>query len=451
MAEHDPIGHEPPGTVESRSAGRRIGSALGIVRQPMYANAYALVANQVQSAALGLVYWSLASHLYGLSAYGTSSATISIVLLISAMAQLGLGPGMTRFMPRAGEQTRRLILLGYATVVVTAAVLGVVFVALGPVFGIQHLLGRGWFDWIWVPMAAAFWSVFQLQDKVLIGLMQAKWVLIENTIFNVMKLALLVALVRVVGQHGIVSSWFLPAPVVVVLVTWLVFGVYTRPERISRPAEGQSPPTLREVATTSGGDHIGLLASEAAVRLLPVVIVATLGAEANGRFYSAWLIATTLGLIAGSMTDSFTAQAAADREQIARYSRNIMAHMAAIMIPAAAVLSLGAPFILGIFGKGFSRDASALLRLLCLSSPLILFNSWYLSCARILGRVRQMIWVQVIGAVLLLGVGYALLRPFGIEGVGVAWLLSQTVLAVIGLVDARGIFFPRPVPGKVST
>ena len=426
----------------------RFDSLVRMARTPLYANAYALVANQVFSAGLGMLYWVLAARLYSASTYGASSAVISTLLLISGIAQLGLGAGLNRFLPRAGTGTRRLILLSYAAVIATSVVLSLAFVALGGALGLKSVLGDGPLLALWAVLAAVAWSIFRLQDAVLVGLRQAKWVFIENTIYNLAKILFLWAGVEFLAKAGIVGSWFLPTPIVIALVTWLVFGVYTRPSRIdSAPADAQ-PLTLREVAATSGGDHVGSLVAEAASRLLPVIVVAVLGAATTAYFFTAWLVATTLGLVAGSMTDSFTAEAAGDRANVRRYSHDILRHMAVVTISAAVVLAIGAPLILSLFGKNYAAQGTTLLRWLCLSSPLIVFNNWYLSYARLMGRIRQVVWLQSIGAVLLLGLSYLLLHSIGITGVAFAWIASEAVTAAWGLYDSRDVFFgPRPAIG----
>ena len=407
----------------------------------MYANAYALVANQVFSAGLGLLYWMLAARLYGVDTVGASSAVISTLLLISGIAQLGLGGGMTRFLPRAGTRTRRFIVLSYAAVVATSVLLSIVFVVLGGALGLRGVLGEGPLLGVWAVLAAILWSIFRLQDAVLKGLRQAKWVLIENMLYNVAKIVLLVLGARYLANAGIVGSWFLPTPIVIVLVTWLIFGLFTRADRIEPAPVGGQRLTMREIATSSGGDHIGSLVAEAASRLLPLLIVAVLGAAANAYFYQAWLVATTLALFASGMTDSFTAEAAADRPRIGRYSRGILRHMAVLIIPASAILAIGAPLILTLFGRSYAAEGTTLLRWLCLSSPLIIFNNWYLAYARVVGRITQVVLLQALGAALLLGLSYLFLQPLGITGVGIAWMLSQAATAIVGLIDSHSVLF----------
>jgi O-antigen/teichoic acid export membrane protein len=390
-----------------------------------------------------MLYWVLAARLYGETLVGNSSAVISAVLLITAISMLGLGGGMNRFVPRAGEHTRRLVLTAYAVVIAMSIALSVGFLLLVDVFGMRKLVGDGTLAWLGIISATMLWSIFRLQDQVLIGLRQAIWVLIENSIFNVAKIVVLVAGAGWLGQAIVTGSYFGPTAIAIALVTWLIFGVYTRPERL-KPAPADLPAlTIREVALTSMGDHIGSLSAEAASRLLPLLIVAILGAAPTAHFSMAWLIASMLSLVAGAMTDSFTTEAARDRAHIGKHSRDIMKYMAAIVIPAAVIMAVGAPLLLWLFGRNYAEQGTALLRWLALPAPLVVFNTWYLAFARVMGRIRQVIWFQVTGAVTLLGVSFLLLRPLGIVATGIAWLASQIVLAVIAIADSRSILFSK--------
>ena len=408
-------------------------------RIPLYANANALVANQASSAVLGLIYWMLAAHLYHVDTVGASSAVISTLLLLSAIAQLGLGTGMVRFLPRAGTDTRRLILLSYGAVILTSAVFALGFALLGGALELKGVMGRGLLQGTFAVLATVSWSVFYLQDAVLKGLRRAKWVFIDNLLYNLAKIATLVIGATYLARAGIVGSWFLPTPIMIALIGWMIFGVFTRPENIVPAPAGGIRLTLREVATSAGGDHVGSLVAEAAVRLLPLLVVAVLGVAENAYFYQAWLVATPIALFASSMADSFSAEAATNRPSIGRYSRDILRHMALLILPVAAILAIGAPLVLTLFGKTYAAEGTVLLRWLCLSSPLVIFNAWYLAYLRVMGRIKRVVWVQVLAALVLIALSYLLVHPLGVAGVGIAWLVSQTAQAIFGLADARGV------------
>ena len=417
----------------------RLQALLEASRNPLYANANALVANQASSAVLGLIYWMLAARLYHVDTVGASSAVISTLLLLSAVAQLGLGTGMMRFLPRAGTDTRRLILLSYGAVILTSGVLALGFALLGGALEFKGVMGRGPLLAVFAILATMSWSIFYLQDAVLKGLRRAKWVFIDNLLYNLAKIATLVFGARYMVHAGIVESWFLPTPIMIVLIGWMIFGVFTRPENIVPSPVGGERLTLREVATSAGGDHVGSLVAEAAVRLLPLLVLAVLGVAENAYFYQAWLVATPIALFASSMADSFSAEAATDRPSIGRYSRDILRHMALLILPVAALLAVAAPLVLTLFGRTYAAEGTVLLRWLCLSSPLVIFNAWYLAYLRVTGRIKRVVWLQVLAAAVLIALSYLLIHPLGVAGVGIAWLISQAAEAIFGLADARGV------------
>ena len=419
----------------------RLDEFVRLARTPLYANAHALVLNQIQSAGFGFIYWFLAGRLYPSAVVGAGSAVISALLLISGVAQLGFGNGMTRFLPRAGLQTRRIIIVAYAAVTAMSVVLALIFVAAGKSLGLQAMLGSGPLVLVWTALAAVLWSIFRLQDAVLVGLRESVWVLVENTIFNIAKIVLLVVGVGLLGNAGVVGSWFLPTPIVIVLCTWLIFGVYTRSSRMRPAPEEAEALTIREVAWSSGGDHVGSLFAEAASRLLPLVIIGILGGSATAYFTTAWLVATTLQLLAGGITDSFTAEAAADCANIARYSRDALRYMAVLIAPAALVLGIGAPLLFAILPAEYGHQGASLLRWLCLASPLVVFNTWYLAYARVIGQIGRVVSLEVIGAALMLGILIVTLRPLGINAVALAWAISQAVITIAGVTGSRHVLF----------
>ncbi len=402
--------------------------------KPLFTNAYLLVANQLSSAALGFLYWVLAARLYPVEVVGASSAVISTLLLIAALSQLGLKSGMTRFIPRAGGRVRVIVLSAYAVTAAAAALLTLAAFAAANAVGLRSTPAFGTYSPALVVLATVFWAIFYLQDGVLIGLKRPAWVLAENLGFNVAKIVLLVLGVRLLADAGIVGSWFLPAPLAVLAVSVLAFA---RLRGAARPIAGQDAPvTLREVVASVTADHAGSIAAEASVRLLPLLVVASLGRAANAYFYQAWLIANTLTLVASGMTSSFAAEAAGDRGRTAEHGREILRHMALLIVPAAAVLAIAAPQVLALFGVQYARAGAPVLRWLAVAAIPVTFNTWYISFSLVRGRPRRALGVQVLGAALLAGLAYPALRAFGVTGVALAWLAAQTAVAAVAALDA---------------
>ncbi|MGV8084340.1 MAG: phosphotransferase [Coriobacteriia bacterium] len=405
----------------------------------MERNAYALVAHQLLSASLGLVYWLLAARLYSATVVGASSAFISALLLVSSISQVGLAGGMARFVPRAGRHARRLVSSAYVVAIVASVIGGIVFLVLHSMFDFGDVLLGGLIQPWWVVLAVIGWTVFYLQDGVLIGTHQAVWVLAENFVYNFLKIAILVAGASMLGQAGIIGSWFLPVPVAIVLVTWLVFGRFLRPHDEAGDAPPEIRVTLREFAFSVSGDHVGTMASEATVRLLPAFVVATMGAAENAYFYQAWMVTNVLGLIASGMTNSFTAETAAAPGKAGENSRKILKRIAELVVPATVLVGVGAPLILGVFGPAYAREGSTLLRWLALATLPFIFNTWYLAYLRVVRRIRGVVVIQVSSSALMIALTFLGLNTMGIAGVGVAWLITQIAVTAATARDAARV------------
>lgn len=61
----------------------------------------------------------------------------------------------------------------------------------------------------------------------------------------------------------------------------------------------------------------------------------------------------------------------------------------------------------------------------------VTFNYWFLNYARVLGRMRAVVRNQAIAAILTLALSFLWLPDHGIESIGIAWLISQTLVALI--------------------
>lgn len=410
---------------------RAISQFIEHLHTPLYANAYALIANQIASAGLGFLYWLLAARLYTPDVVGQSSATISTLLFLAALAEFSLKSAMTRFVPRAGTRTPRLIVYTYSVNLLAAALVSSIFFFAGSHFQFaKNLFADIPVPISWLVLTTMVWCIFYVQDGVLTGLRQAVWVLIENSLYNVAKIVLLIVGVRLFLDHGIVASWFLPTPLLVLLVTALIFWRFV-PQHIAATNTRATTITPRQVVTSVTGDHIGTLLAETSARLLPLLVLERLGKSENAYFYQAWVIATTLYYIAGNMTSSFTVEAAANLGQITVYSRRILLHMARLIAPMALAVFIAAPLGLSLFGAVYAREGTTLLRWLSAAILPVIFNTWYLSYARVTGHIKAIILCQGLVSVLTLGLSYLWLPTYGIVSIGIAWLISQSLVAVL--------------------
>src|SRR6185312_2713223 len=66
-----------------------------------------------------------------------------------------------------------------------------------------------------------------------------------------------------------------------------------------------------------------------------------------------------------------------------------------------------------------------------LSAIPFIINSLYATIARIQRRMSAVVTLALISCALILGLSHVLLRVYGITGVGLTWLVSQTLIAAV--------------------
>jgi O-antigen/teichoic acid export membrane protein len=90
---------------------------------------------------------------------------------------------------------------------------------------------------------------------------------------------------------------------------------------------------------------------------------------------------------------------------------------------------VAAPYVLHFLGPGYT-SATGVLRLLALSAIPALITNTAISVTRSQRNMRMVTGIQVVICAVVWGLSATLMGPLGITGVGVAWLVAQTVTAL---------------------
>ncbi len=198
------------------------------------------------------------------------------------------------------------------------------------------LLQNHWPYALWFVGGTVIWTVFALQDAVLTGLGEARWVLIENVCYGVVKLLLLVTVAAALPILGVFASWTAPLTVAVVAVNFLIF-------RRMLPARDHAPLELvdaRIVRRYVGFDMVATFMMSATIGLLPVIVLSIVGPSASAYLYLSWTIAYTLYLVSIQVGASFVTESARAPERIIELARKMIAHSLRIVAPLAILVAL---------------------------------------------------------------------------------------------------------------
>lgn len=395
------------------------------------------------SGLLGLGFWLVAARYYTESAVGQGSAAIAAMKLLAGLTAVTLTGALARFIPVAGRQTGRLVLRTYAGSSVVVALAAAVFLLTLDFWGPSYRFLHGTLNGLGFIAAVIAWSLLTLQDGVLTGLRSAMWVPLGNFAFSTVKLGLLVAMAAAIPTAGVFVSWVAAIAVSVLPLGWLVFRRLV-PRHEAATAHTVRPPSLREMGRFLAGDYTGSLFSLAVVYLVPVLVASQVSAADNAYFYITTTIGGTVNLLAINMGASLTVEGSHDPARLAENTRAALRRMARIMLPVCLFLFVCAPYILGVFGKGYADAATPLLRWFAVGAALRVVMETYFAVLRAQSRTSGLAYLQGLLCVLVLGLTLLLLPWMGLTGAGVAEVCSLTVIASIATVKLYGVVRGRP-------
>ncbi|WP_374329896.1 phosphotransferase [Aestuariivirga sp.] len=405
-------------------------------RSPLTRNGYSLIASAGLTSGLGLVFWVVAAHFYSAEQIGVSAALISALLTLGNVSQLNLGNMLNRYLPLVGDQAGQLIVTSYLVTTGLAALTSTAFL-----FGIGDfvkdfgfLRSSGWVMATFV-VSAMFWTIFAMQDSVLVGLRRSTVVTLENGIYAVAKLLLLPVLAILLPAlgTGVFVAWTLPLPMIVVAVNLIIFlkllplhrGSITRQQTVS----------YHSLAKFLGWDYIGTLAMMTATGAAPFLVLRYGGTEAIATYHLSWTICYPLYLISRSMSMSLLTEAAPDSSRVRQLAISAVVHSILPLMLGVVFIFLFAPWIMLLFGSAYVETGVPLLRVLVISTVPWSFVTIYLSMMRARSQMLSLATIQVATMIVLLGLGALLLKSIGIVGIGYAWLAAHlTVTAGIVLV-----------------
>lgn len=408
------------GLVRRLTGGRHVG---------LYRSSFALMGTTISNAALGMLFWVAAARLYPTEVVGAGAGAISALQLVSAIGWVGLQFTLLRYAPIAGMRRPMLVLTIYGVgagaallvagvfVVLFADLFKVGFIASSPLSSAAFLVG------------VAFWVVFSLQDSVLVGIGRPLLVPIENAVFGILKLGLLVAFVSAAQPWTFLGVWLAAAVVMVVLVSVALLRF------VPDPAPSQLP-TSRVLVRFSTG-HTGVaLAAWIPDFLVPLMVLGMLGAEANAHYFGAWTVAYAARLLVVNIASALTVEAASSTDSFGRLARSSMRLAGWILTPIIAALVLGAEPILRVFGPGYAESAP-LLRLFALSIIPSAIVAYVVARDRDRHHFGAALIITGTGSAIALLLDLVLIPFAGLTGAGIGWLIGQTLAALMAIGTMR--------------
>jgi O-antigen/teichoic acid export membrane protein len=102
-----------------------------------------------------------------------------------------------------------------------------------------------------------------------------------------------------------------------------------------------------------------------------------------------------------------------------------------LLIPAILIIFIFADKLLLLFGSSYSENATTLLLTLAIASIPLAFNTIYITLKNIRKEVGAVVMVNGLIALSTLGLSYLLIGKVGLIGVGIGWIFSNVIVAML--------------------
>ena len=395
---------------------------------PLYSNALYLVAGNALSALFGFAFWIMAARFYPVEAVGLASAVIAAMGLLASFASLGLGYGLIRFLPQSGVKASSLLNSSFTIGILAALLISFIFLG-GLGFWSPALLFLRQ-EPVLIAAFVVFTIAFTLNfvaGDALIAERRADFLLARAAIFNVLRLSLVILLAGIFHSFGIFGSWGISLWVAL-LFNILLFLPKVQIGYRPRLTIGRE---IKEMVYFSSGNYIANLLRGVPGMVLPIMVINLLGAESAAYYYIAWAVASTVTMVAESTSRSLFAEGSYEEERLELNVRRSLKLIFLILVPAVILVWTFADKLLLAFGSSYSESATTLLRILTLSTLPLAINTVYLYTKRVKKKLNILMAVTAFLAVTTLALSYILLPMMGITGIGIAWLISQGIVALV--------------------
>jgi O-antigen/teichoic acid export membrane protein len=380
------------------------------------------------NAVLGFVFWIIVARFYPAEDVGLASAAIAATGLLALFSYLGLGAGLIRFLPGSGKDASSMINTAF-TVGVLASLLAISIFVAGLGFWSPSLLFLRQ-DPLYLGVFYLFSIIFTLSylvDNALIARRRANYVLVRSLVFGILRLILPVILVVFFDFFGIFSSWGI-SMVVAFLLCILLFLPRAQPGY--RPSFTFNRKVLSDMLNFSAANYVTSLFWSAPVMVLPIMVVNLLGAELNAYFYIAWSVSSVLAMVPTAASTSLFTEGSHEEKNLRPNIWRSLKMVFVILVPLVILVLVLADRLLLLFGSGYSENATALLRILTASTLPLAINLIYLGIIRVEKKLKTLIGLSIFAAVVTLVLSYVLLPRMGINGAGIAWLVSQSTITL---------------------
>ncbi len=386
---------------------------------PFYRNSLFMALSSVFSAGCGFFFWMIAAKIYTIEEVGLASALISFLGLILLFSRFGFDFAVIRFLSSEDKAT---VFSTSLIITTTASILvGSIFILLVDVLAPALVFLEDPGHVLIFLFIAAVNSVAAITGNVFVADRKADHYFFQN-IFMALRIPFLVPL-AFLGTVGIFCSLGLS------FLVASFFGIIILRRSFCVIGSEHSMDFVRRSFKFSYWNYASNILSIAPVLILPVMILNMLGEGEVAKYSIAFAIGNVVLIIPNSLGTSLFVEGSHGEELKKSAIRALIASFV-LLVPAVLLVFIFGGSLLELLSEEY-LEAFGLLRVLAVSSFLVMVYSLFVPIQNVRMKVGSIVKLNVVRCILLLGLSYAFIQDYGIIGVGYGWAVSYSVVVVI--------------------
>jgi O-antigen/teichoic acid export membrane protein len=256
---------------------------------------------------------------------------------------------------------------------------------------------------------------------------RSAFALVQGVVFAVLRFIPLFLLTGYFMDYKIFASWGIATLAAILTGISLIPVVQSGYKFIPRFDIG----LIKKLFSFSSQNYVAYLLWSIPDIILPLLVLNIVGVAANAYFYISWKIVMVLNFIGMGVSFALLAEGFSDKNNVDIHVKRSVKLLFLLIIPVAVVLVIFADKVLLLFGESYSMQAVTLLRILIFASIPLNYNWVYFSKKKLENKLKPVIALSGLIAVITLGMSVFLMPRIGIEGAGYAWLASHLLVAII--------------------
>jgi len=379
-------------------------------------------------ALFGFVFWVLVARSFDSTTVGLATTLISMSSLLSLLGLAGFDTIFVRFLPKAERKNDQinsgLIISAMASAIVAALFCLAIPILVPKLDFVDH--SALFLASFVVVTILSTWNT--LTNSILVAFKKTSAILVINIFFSAIKMCLPFVIHR--GGPMTIFDFVGIAQITNVALSIAVLMKYFGYKPRLKVHTDIIKQTFRYGSAVYWANIFNLLPDSA----LPLIVIDKLGASAAAYFYVAFTIANLLYTIAFSTAQVVLAEASSDDEsRLLLNLRQGLKVIASLMVPAVVALVIVSPYILGVFGQHYRSGATSLLRIMSISGLAIMLSSSLGVFFKVRGYLKAILVTTASNALVIILLSIVLAKPWGLSGIGWAWLTGSIVSVIVGL------------------